>query len=532
MRDPQFKINSNAEDSYDVAVIGAGMGGLTASAALAKAGLSVFAADMNPAPGGCISGFSRNGFHFESAIHWLNLFGTDGPARKLLFTFSPDVPLTPAPKTVRRFKGESFDYTLTSNPDELRDTLIRDFQGDEKGIVRFFQAAKDMGRAFHQLTGVMQAAATMSAAERVRFLFRTTSAGMSLAKYSRWNTEEGLKKFFPTTKAGQFFCSEARLSSCLVPIGWIYTDNYHLPPKGGSRTLSDWLFNVVRSFGGEVRLKTKVTKIIVENGRAKGMICRDLPSGEEYLIKCRHIIAACDTESLYTALLPEGTVKSRTIDKIRHADIYDSAVTISLGLNRPATDFGIGEETVYLTRDDVKRHLQDSGDPHAARLTILSSSSHDPTLAPPGKGSLSIYLPAKLSLFDNWKTGPHLERGTAYREHKKQYADIILNRIENALMPGLRDAIEFCDVATPLTYLRYTGNREGSIMGTRMSFQNWLNGVSGYRSPIPNIYIGGQWAEWSGGVPTAVRAGANSAMLVLKQESKSAFEAAKEMFAV
>jgi prolycopene isomerase len=145
---------------------------------------------------------------------------------------------------------------------------------------------------------------------------------------------------------------------------------------------------------------------------------------------------------------------------------------------------------------------------------------------------LSIYLPAKLSLFDNWKTGPHLERGTAYREHKKQYADIILNRIENALMPGLRDAIEFCDVATPLTYLRYTGNREGSIMGTRMSFQNWLNGVSGYRSPIPNIYIGGQWAEWSGGVPTAVRAGANSAMLVLKQESKSAFEAAKEMFAV
>jgi phytoene dehydrogenase-like protein len=520
------------QSEYDVAVIGAGMGGLTAAAAVAKFGLSVFVADMNPSPGGCISGFSRNGFHFESAIHWLNLFGRKGPARKLLSFFSPDVPQTPAPRAVRRFKGESFDYTLTSNPDELRDTLIRDFPKDEKGIVRFFAAAKDMGEAFHQLTGMMRAAATMSISERARFLARTTSAGLSLMKYSKWKTEEGLRKFFPTSKAGQIFCSETRLSSCLVPIGWIYTDNYHLPPKGGSRTLADWLSNVVTSMDGHVRLKTKVIKIIVENGAATGMVCRDLPSGQEYLVRCRHIIAACDTESLYSVLLPKGSVGTRVIDKIRGADIYDSAVTVSLGLSRPATDFGIGEELVYLTKDSVERRLQDGGDPDKARITLMSSSSADPSLAPPGKGTLSIYLPARLSQFDHWKTGPQLERGAAYRDHKKQYADIILKRIENALIPGLMDAVEFCDVATPLTYLRYTGNREGSIMGTRMSFRNWMNGVSGYRSPFPNIYIGGQWAEWSGGVPTAIRAGANSAMLVLKRESKSAFEAAEEMFEV
>jgi phytoene dehydrogenase-like protein len=81
-----------------------------------------------------------------------------------------------------------------------------------------------------------------------------------------------------------------------------------------------------------------------------------------------------------------------------------------------------------------------------------------------------------------------------------------------------------------VTYRRYTGNRDGTIMGTRMSFKNVMSSIFGYRTPISNLYIGGQWAEYSGGVPTAMRAGANSAVLVLKQESKSAFKAAEEMF--
>lgn len=523
MQDFQLK------NKYDVVVIGAGMGGLTAAAVAAKAGLSVFAADTNSAPGGCISGFERQGFQFETAIHWLNLFGPSGPARRILSYLKPNPPETPAPKRIRRFKGETFDYTLTDNPDILRDTLIRDFKGDEKGIVRFFAAARKMGVAFDDLTRNMQSSRTMSMADRARLFAQTTSAGLSFMKYGG-SAEAGLKKFFPTTRAGQIFCSEAALVACLVPIGWIYSNNYFLPPEGGAKTLANWLHDAAVEAGAHVRLRTRAVHIEMERGRASGVTFLNQIDGKEYHVSCRHIIAACDTESLYTKLLPENAVSKRVIRRIHRADLYDSALTISLGLNRPARDFGIGEEVVYLTRDDVQRTEQDGGDPHAARITVLSSSSSDPSLAPPGKGTLSIYLPAKLSLFDNWKTEENLIRGAAYRDHKKRYADIILSRIEKAFIPGLRESIEYMDIATPVTYLRYTGNKDGTIMGTRMSFKNMMSGVSGYQSPIPNMLIGGQWAEYSGGVPTAMRAGANSAMLILKQESKSAFKAAAEMF--
>ena len=517
------------QDKYDVVIIGAGIGGLTAAAVLAKAGLSVLTADMNGTPGGCIAGFDRNGFHFETAIHWLNLLGPTGPARKILDYLKENSPETPAPKTVRRFKGDTFDYTLTRNPDELRDTLIRDYPADEKGIVRFFEDARRMGGAFENLTRRMQAGDTMNPIEKARLFWATTTAGLSLTRHGA-KADSGLKRYFPNTPAGQIFCSESGLLPCLVPIGWLYTNNYFLSPKGGARALPDWMCAVTREYGGHFRFGARALRIDLEKGRAAGVTFRDRAEGAEYHVRCRHVIAACDTETLYTRLLPKEAVAPRVVRRIRRADLYDSAVTISLGLNRSARDFGIGEEVVYLTKDNVPRAEQDGGDPRIARITLLSSSSADPSLAPPNKGSLSVYLPAKLSHFENWKTGENFNRGAPYREIKKRYADIILDRIEGALIPNLRDAIELVDVATPVTYRRYTGNRDGTIMGTRMSFRNMMSGLSGYRTPVPNLYIGGQWAELSGGVPTAMRAGANSAMIILKQESSSAFKEAEEMF--
>ena len=521
--------NASFNNTYDVVVIGAGMGGLTAAAVAAKAGLSVFSAEMNGAPGGCVSGFSRNGFQFETAVHWLNLFGPDGPARKLLSYLLPSVPETPRPQTIRRFKGETFDYTLTENPDALRDTLIRDFPRDEKGLVRFFDAARQMGVAFKRLTQMMQGPQTLALNERFRLFCATTAAGLPFMRYGGWSAERGLRHFFPSGGPGRMFCSEAALLSCLVPIGWIYTNNYHLAPKGGAATLARELSKTVGAYGGDIRLNTRAVRIVMERGRAVGVVFEDRDK-KEFEVSCKYVIAACDTEYLYTQLLPESVVPRRLVRNIRRADLYDSAVTISLGLNRPARDFGVGEEMIYLTKDDLPRAEQDGGDPRDARITLLSSASADPSLAPPGKGTLTIYLPAKLSLYDGWHTAEGFSKTAAYRELKQQYADTVIKRIEHALMPGLRDSIEVCDVASPVTYLRYTGNRDGTIMGTRMSFKNLLRGVSGYQSPVRNVLIGGQWAEYSGGIPTAIRAGANAAMMILKRESPDAFEASREMF--
>src|SRR6478672_2017534 len=128
MRNVEFK------DYYDVVVIGAGVGGLTAAALLSKAGLSVCVLEKEPHVGGYLAGFRRKNFIFDTAVHWLNQCGPGGLLDKLFKAIGTDHPQAIEQKRIRRYKGEKFDYLLTSKPDEMRDQLIRDFPDERKGI--------------------------------------------------------------------------------------------------------------------------------------------------------------------------------------------------------------------------------------------------------------------------------------------------------------------------------------------------------------------------------------------------------------
>ena len=86
MGQPEFK------DYYDVIVIGAGVGGLTAAALLSKAGLSVCVLEKEPHVGGYLAGFKRKHFIFDTAIHWLNQYGPDGIVDKLFSVIGADHP--------------------------------------------------------------------------------------------------------------------------------------------------------------------------------------------------------------------------------------------------------------------------------------------------------------------------------------------------------------------------------------------------------------------------------------------------------
>ena len=140
-----------------------------------------------------------------------------------------------------------------------------------------------------------------------------------------------------------------------------------------------------------------------------------------------------------------------------------------------------------------------------------------------------MYAAARLEDGDRWKTGPGLERGAAYRAYKQEYADALIDRVERSLSPGLRDHIESYEVATPVTHHRYTGNRGGSIMAAKATGKNIRRRVAHYKTPVKNLYLGGHWAEYGGGVPLAVRAGVNSALLILRDEKPAAFEQVKAL---
>jgi len=521
--------NQEFREYYDVIVIGAGIGGLTAAALLSKAGLSVCVLEKEPHVGGYLAGFRRKHFIFDTAIHWLNQYGPDGIVEKLFSAIGSDHPKAIEQQRIRRYKGEHFDYLLTNRPDDLRDQLIRDFPDEKKGIERLFQRARQIGRSFKNYNRIFRSEETMSFIQKLKNKIRLLEFAIPFIPFLSFSGEKGLKKglgrFFKNPRLQQVFSGEQEMLGCLIPIGWSYFHDFQSPPKGGSQVIPHWLQHVINYYQNPVGLQCHVKEIFVEDGCCTGLLFER--RGKTHRLNSKFIIAACDLETLYEKMLPPDAVPEALKKKLKKADLYSSSITVSLALDCTAESLGFNEELVHLVDENQPFDEQSGGDPCRSEISILAPSMRDKSLAPENHGTLTLYMPAFMDYKNEWNTRlDHTGKrvmGDAYRQLKKEVADILIRRVEEKIAPGLRDHILFYEVATPVTHWRYTGNKNGTMMGARPGRKNMKNKVSHYRTPVKNLILGGHWAELGGGVPIAAKAGANASLLVLQKENPRAF---------
>lgn len=503
---------------YDVITIGAGVSGVTAAALLSNAGLRVGVYEAQPRPGGYLSGFQRRGFIFDTSIVWLNQCGPGGSVYRLMRHLGEDFPRCHPLRDIRRYKGESFDYLLTSDPTALRGQLLRDFPNEAAGVGRFFDDARTLGRRWQMLGTRTRSIKTMSLLEK----------GISGAKMLHWvlpvwkhlnvSAEEGLRLYFKGDALHKVFCTEEKFISIILPIGWAYAGDFQRAPDGGGQALIEWLIRCAETSGARYMLGKRVERLLVDGRRATGVV---LAGGER--VRSRFVVAACDVESLYERIVPSGLVPRELKRKLREADLYNSHVTVFLGLDCDPGTLGFGEESVCLTRDDISRVEQTGGDPHKTALIVSAPSVRDRSLAPAGRGTLTIQCTARIEYEDHWRSEAGRVRGAAYQELKEEFARVLVKRVDQSLAPGLREHIVLMEVATPLTYERYTSNRAGSIMGATPSKRNIRNKIAHYRTPVENLLLAGHWAEYGGGLPVAMKAAANSSLMILRELNPRGF---------
>ena len=514
---------------FDVVIIGAGISGLTSAAILSRFGLSVCVLEMDARPGGYIAGFRRKDYRFDSAIHWLNQCGPKGLVTQAFQIIGNDFPKAKQQDHIRRFIGDDINFLITKNVDLFRNQLIKEFPTEEKGINRFFRDARRIGKSFDNFKNVNRSMSTMN-------LFEKGIRGMRMLRFAlpfipqiRYAGDEGVKKglskYFKNEKLLSIFSSEPDLLSCLIPISWAYIGDFQTPPPGGSQAYAEWLQHVVNQYKNDIIFRARVTEIEVEQGLAKSV--KYDHKGKHCSVQGKYVIAACDVETLYEQMLPKGTASPKFLKKLKGAELYSSAVTLSIALDCTAESLGFGEEVIYLTQSGVTRKEEGSGDPHKCGIHILAASVRDKSLAPKGGGTITVFIPGYIDQYDNWKTerdeNDMVVRGQAYKELKQKVAEIILGRIEDKLCIELRKHIVYLDIATPITHQRYTGNKGGTMMGARPCKENMKAKVAHYKTPVGNLYLSGHWAELGGGIPIAVRSAVNSSLLVLKEYNKPSF---------
>lgn len=516
--------------AYDVVVIGAGVGGLTTASLLSKAGFSVCVLEKEPHAGGYLAGFRRKHFRFDTAIHWLNQCMPGGMAARIFDILGSDHPNAVPQQRIRRYKGESYDYLLTNNPDELKEQWQREFPDEKDGIERFFRDAKKLGHAFANFSQIFRTEETMGFFEKMKNKLNLMKFGMAFIPHLGYTGDKGIKKglnkYFKDERLQKVFSADTELLSCLVPIGWAYYGDYQSPPKGGGQVIPEWMEHIIAFYKNDIFFKCDVQNILLEGDTAVGVKFHH--RGNDYEVRSKYVVAACDVETLYNKMLPHDVITEKFRKKLQNADLYSSSVTVAIALNCPTETLGFNEELIHISSEHVSREAHTGGDPWQSEISILPPSLRDKTLAPEGCGTLTLFMPAYMNFKENWLTEKddqgNYQRNEAYKKLKQEIAEALIQRVEQRIAPGLREHILFYDVATPVTHWRYTGNKNGTMMGAKPGRQNMQGKIAHYQTPVKHLLLGGHWAELGGGVPIAVKAGANAALLILKKEQPAAFK--------
>ncbi len=477
---------------YEIIIIGGGLGGLTAGAKLAKEGKKVLLLEQHDRPGGCATTFTRKDFTLEVGLHEM-----DGPHAKDLkvrifrdLGISDRVTLLDLPEFYRFVNGRQ-DVVIPHDPEEAERRLAELFPGEKEGLKTYF----------HYLVNSRKILAdTAGSPER--------SIGHFLDEHIG---NEDLKLIL-LGNLGYFHDDPYTLSLnyYLVAQGSYYGGNASFV-KGGSQKLSDALMSVIEENGGTVMLNSLATGISFEGGRPAGVSWESTAGAEKVAgtDNAREIVVNAAVPNLAGNLLPEGQGRILS-EKIEEMKTGASLLTVYFGFRKSLKEIGNSYYSMFVFDPSVESQKDIVRNNHAGfderSFTFVDYSQVDSALAPPDKGVGAVCC---IDYASEWEG---MERKT-YLNKKSDVAETFIARCEE-FIPGFKDAVEFVEVATPLTVRRYTMNPAGAVYG----FAQNPGKPSGYLSVLPgNIHIASAWGKFGGGFSGSIYSGYMTALDILRK---------------
>ncbi|MGE5348271.1 MAG: phytoene desaturase family protein, partial [Actinomycetota bacterium] len=258
-----------------------------------------------------------------------------------------------------------------------------------------------------------------------------------------------------------------------------------------------------RELGGVIHYNKRVARILTADGRATGI---RLVDGTE--VRSARVISAADGHATLYDMLDGKFLDDKTREQYDTWPVFHSLLFVSLGVNRKFDDIPMSVSGLSFPLKEpvmIADKLRD-------RLPV-HIYNQDPTLAPEGKTSVTIMLESD---YFYWRK--LAEDRSIYIQKKDEIAGLIIRLLEQRF-PGISDQVEVTDVATPLSFERFTGNWKGSFEGWLITPKNAYTMMKPMSQTIPglkNFYMCGQWVEPGGGLPTSIM----SARRLMKQICK------------
>lgn len=493
--------------TYDAVIVGAGLGGLTSGAILARAGRKVLVIERGNSVGGAASSYKVGDLFVEGSLHE---------------TSNPHDPRDPKHDALKRagvldavkwVPSEAF-YEVRGGPLQAPLLLPDNFEAARHALTERFPAAR---AGIAQILGEMEhIAGAAGALARGEAAFCQPSEGFGapagpepVSRDWTLSLAEKLDRVFGDNEAIK--CALAANLSyyhddpgklwwvffALAQGGYLLSGGRYI--QNGSQRLSSALAREIRKAGSEVLLRRLVTHIGVDDeGRAANITHTARDGSDPQTVEAASVISNAAPSSI-AAMLPQASAEPFAA---RYAGQPPSIslFALTLGLARPPREFGLHSYSTQLLPDwmtslaDYAQASAPMEDEPAGRMPPLAIANYDAIASgvPAPPYVLSITAPDSLA---NW-AGLDTD---GYRTKRARWQDAIIAHLDRHY-PGLAGAVVAASFNTSVSMLHYLAAPQGAVYGFAP-----LPPGSGLQAPprspataVPGLYLASAYAGFGG----------------------------------
>jgi phytoene dehydrogenase-like protein len=488
---------------YEVVVVGAGIGGLTAAALLAARGVSVCVLERESRGGGCAGGFEKFGYRFETTAGLYAGWG-EGDTHARVFAELPVEPPTArklTPAYVVRL-GDGTDVRVSGDAEEFGETLRAAFAECADAAVSFYRELATLGNALGRRGGSAGEGARARGFGRLRELFGGGGDGAARALAARDDTTAA-RLVAASARFRGFVDAQlemfAQASSQRCPLA-LAAHALTLPRRGlyslagGAPALADALADSIRSSGGAVRFDATALRLAYDaEGRAAGV---ELLSGET-VSASRAVVSNLTIWDTYGKLVG----LSRTPANVR-AGLKTlrgrGAYLLFLGMDERAAA-RLPAAHLIAAPSVADAGSDSDADPARTQFVFSSSPAWD-ARAPAGRRAVTVSTFADT---DEW-FAYHTDDAEHEAQDERTMGEIWARL--HAAVPELGDAVEVVETLTPRGYHEWTRRRLGQVGAAWQSEATPATNPFTHRTAIPRLFAVGDTIAGGAGVEAVTRA--------------------------